>query len=98
MPGGLISERQREFMEELCQEPNLAPSVKKSEQISLNMHGRFYLKHKIWPDAQALKEEDLLGLVGGETNGGEPLAHFHLTWSALRWARIDAQRNARIQP
>jgi hypothetical protein len=96
MPGGLASERQKLFLAELFEEPGLAPSTKKSEQCSVNMHGRCYLKHKLWNDGHKPPEEDLLGIAVGETPGGEPLAHFHVTWDALHWVRFDEQPNPRI--
>jgi hypothetical protein len=97
MPGGPISPNQKAFLLELFKEPNLAPSTKKSDHCSVNMHGQCYLKRKEWGDGLEPPVEDLLGIAIGETAGGEPLAHFHVTWQGLRWARIDAQSNPRIQ-
>jgi hypothetical protein len=96
MPGSIASERQKKFLQDLFVESELAPSMKRSEQCSVNMHGQCYLKHKRWGDGQHPDEEDLLGIAVGETRGGEPIAHFHVTWSQLHWARIDAQPNRRI--
>jgi len=93
MPGSVISIHQQSFLTDLFREPGLVPSVKKSEQCSVNMHGQFYIAHKDWNDGQ---QEDLLGGVGGITPGGEPKVHFHVAWTALHWVRFDWQPNPRI--
>src|SRR5262245_13950496 len=96
MPGGIISDRQQRFLEQLFEDQNLVLSTKKSEQCSVNIHGRFCLKPKSWGNKQLPDNETLLGLFGSETNTGEPVAHFHVTWSAIQWAQVDHVPNPRI--
>jgi hypothetical protein len=96
MPGGLILPRQRKILEELFKDTTLILSTKKSDHCSVNIHGHFYLCKKTWNDGQIPDDEVLLGLQGGETGTGEPLAHFHVTWADLHWMNIKEQRNSRI--
>jgi hypothetical protein len=97
MPGGLISKKQQEFLDDLFRHDSLVLSTKRSDTCSVNIHGKFSIVSKTWGDGMAPAQEHLLGLQGKETDTGEPLAHFHVTWPDILWAKIEFQPNGRIK-
>jgi hypothetical protein len=97
MPGGPISKKQQEFLDDLFHHDSLVLSMKRSDTCSVNIHGKFSIVPKTWGDGMKPAQEHLLGLQGKETDTGEPLAHFHVTWTDISWAKIERQPNDRIK-
>jgi len=98
MPARIVaSEAQRTFFEKLTSISLVLGAKPSSDAWSVNLHGKFVLYDKDWssktdkdPRETLLAIRDPNGAVP-TTSSGEPLAHLHVVWTKVRWAKLELQ-------
>jgi hypothetical protein len=89
----LASMRQKELFSDLAQIGEIVLTTTHSNMCSVNIHGKFVLDDKHWPQVEKDTDESLLALAPIErTSSGEPLVHFHVDWKTIKWAKIRGRK------
>lgn len=86
----LANKSQREFFADISKLNGIALTTKRTEALSINIHGAFTLFDKHWPSVRENNDETMLALkeAGLAELRGEPAVHFHVDWRTIKWARI----------
>ena len=97
----IASQKQKAFFSELEALPDLVLGLKHAEACSVNVHTRFRLWDKAWPDGH---NETLLAFIFGDAeeppmtrSDSEPLVHVHVDWSNVKYCVVGDRTLPKIE-